>query len=638
MKKWWPALDGLRGTAVIAVVIYHLDERLLPGGFLGVSMFFSISGFLIVGQLTAERDATGRIDLMRFWSRRARRLGPALLVTLFGTTIVVWATDPESLHRIAIDATAGLGYFANWHDMTAPVAYAERFGTVIEPLGHIWSLSIEEQMYLVAPLLVAWVGIRRSGWLAAAIVGFGFAMWWGSSDAYLATPVRLVEVMAGAWLGVRVHRGRSTPKWLVGLAAPAGIAALAALVVVSDTDRAVFTWLLPAISLIWVAMLAGATASGGFARVMANPVLRWVGERSYGIYLIHVPLIELTDWSPVTVALATLLLAELSHRVIEMPVRRGSVSLRLVGGGAVAVFGTVLGLSLVQYQQPDVAAALEHVMADSTAVMADSTAVPASSATATGDASTVFARRSSSADSTVPRTTTPHVVVALPYAPRILVVGDSVARSLEPALKAFAESRGGAMSPGSVPGYSPLFDETEQWNVRFDPGRHGFVPAGYYRPSVGSLIDSDGPMDVVVMIDHGMSLADHQAVDGSGAWMSILDGEVRDALTVRYDGWISQASERGAITVLATLADGHVDLPEGVPPIPDRSARVAEHNEMVRAVAASHPDMVILIDAAAAVEADPSRYERPDGVHFSEAGGAVALVADFFVPLFSSLQ
>jgi len=560
---------------VIAVVVYHLDERLLPGGFLGVSLFFSISGFLIVGQLSAERKSTGGIDLKQFWMRRVRRLGPALLATLLGTTTVVWATDPESLKRTVVDAFAGIGYFANWHDMTAPVAYAERFGSAVEPLGHIWSLSIEEQMYLAAPLLIAWVGIRRSGWLAAAIVGFGFTIWWGSTDAYLATPVRLVEVMAGAWLGVRVHTGRQIPSWLPKLAAPAAVTALAAFMVVADTDQAVFTWLLPGISLVWLAVLAGATSDGAFARAMANPMLRWVGERSYGIYLIHVPLIELTDWSPVIVALTTLLLAEVSHRVIEMPVRRGGVSLRVVGGGALAVFGAILGLSLVGYQQPDVAAAFDKAMASPVTVTATSDPVRGAAA----DVESV-AVLSATAVPTPPASDKESMAVDprpwpnLPYAPRILVVGDSVARSLQPALKAFAESRGGAMTPRSVPGCSPLFDETEQWNTRFDLGPDGFVPAGYCRPSVGALVDAEGPIDVIVMIDHGMALADHQAVVGSGEWMSILDAPVREALISRYDAWISQAAVRDAVTVLVTLADGDVELPEGVAPIPDRSARV----------------------------------------------------------------
>jgi len=194
------------------------------------------------------------------------------------------------------------------------------------------------------------------------------------------------------------------------------------------------------------------------------------------------------------------------------------------------------------------------------------------------------------------------------------------------------------MMPRSVSGCSPLFDETEQWNTRFDLGPDGFVPAGYCRPSVGALVDAEGPIDVIVMIDHGMALADHQAVVGSGEWMSILDPPVREALISRYDAWISQAAVRDAVTVLVTLADGDVELPEGVAPISDRSARVAAHNEIVRAVAASHPDTVVLVDAAAAVEADPTRYDRPDGVHFSEAVGAVAVVADFFVPEFSYLQ
>ncbi len=646
MRKWWPALDGLRGLAVAAVVIYHLDERLLPGGFLGVSLFFAISGFLIVGQLAIERETTGRVDLVRFWTRRIRRLGPALMVTLLATTVVVSVIDVESLRRVAIQALAGVAYVANWHDMTSPVTYAERFGTVIEPLGHIWSLSIEEQMYLVAPLLIAWLGIKKAGWIAVAVVGAGIALWWGSPDAYLATPVRLVEVLAGAWLGVRIYRGRAAPRWLVRAGAPAAIVAVVVLATVADNNRIIFTWFLPAVSLVWVALLAAATTEGRFASVLSHPVLVWVGARSYAIYLFHVPLIELTDWSPVVVVAVTLALAELSHRIIESPVRRGVVPLRLVLAGVAGVAVSVAGLSFVKPQQPDVAAALQQAITTTTTVAAPSAAVRPTTTVAVP--ATTPAVVSAAADVAETPSTEP-VTPTLPVSPHMLVVGDSTAHSLQPALEAFVASRSGELVGKALSGCSPMFDRSEEWNLRFSTKPDGFVPAAYCRPSVGSLIDDharlDGdssvggstPIDVVLMMDHGMAIADHQPVGEPGVWLSIIDPRLRAALMDRYDAWVVEAEDRGAVTILVTLADGPVVIPDSASKIVDRSERVAAYNEIVRSVASAHPKSVILLDIAAAVESDPERYDRPDGIHFSEADGAVAVVADFVVPLFPSL-
>lgn len=640
MKKWWPALDGLRGIAVTAVVLYHLDKHLLPGGFLGVSLFFAISGFLIVGQLVRESETTGHIDLARFWTRRIRRLGPALMVTLLATTVAVSVIDPESLRRVAIQALAGVAYVANWHDMTAPVTYAERFGTVIEPLGHIWSLSIEEQMYLVAPLLIAWLGIKKAGWIAVAVVGAGIAFWWGSPDAYLATPVRLVEVLAGAWLGVRIYRGRPSPRWLVRAGPPAVIVAVFVLATVADNNRILFTWFLPAVSLVWVALLAAATTEGRFASVLSHPILVWVGARSYAIYLFHVPLIQLTDWSPVVVVVVTLALAELSHRVIESPVRRGVVPLRFVLVGVTGVAVSVAGLSFVKPQQPDVAAALQEAIA--TTATSDvgiglTTTTVAVPVTTTVVASTVT--DVAKAPTTEPETAAP----ALPVSPHMLVVGDSTAHSLQPALDAFVSSRSGELVGKAVSGCSPMFDKSKKWNLRFSTKPDGFVPAAYCRPSVGLLIDDharvDGgaPIDVVLMMDHGMALADHQPVGEPGVWLSIVDPRLRTALADRYETWVAEAEERGAVTILVTLADGPVVIPDSASEIVDRSERVAAYNEIVRSVASAHPESVVLLDIAAAVESDPERYDRPDGIHFSETGGAVAVVADFVVPLFPPL-
>lgn len=619
MKKWWPALDGLRGLAVAAVVVYHLDEQALPGGFLGVSLFFSISGFLIIGQLAQEYRTDGRVDLSGFWARRIRRLGPALMVTLLGTTAWVALTDVESLDRIVVDALAGLGYVANWHDITASVTYAERFGTVIEPLGHIWSLSIEEQMYVVAPLMVAWVGVRKSGWAAVMLAGAGLAFWWGSPDAYLATPVRLIEVSAGAVLGVRIFSGRPASVWLVRAGWPALIAAGVVFVTVADNDRILFTWLLPVVSLVWVALIAAATGEGRLASILGHPILRWVGERSYAIYLFHVPLIELTDWSPMVVVVVTLALAEASHRFIESPVRRGVVPIRLVLGGVVGVVVAVAALSLVEPQPVDVVSALQEATAP---VAATSTSAPQPEAV--------------EAVEPVPalEATTP----PFPLSPTVLVVGDSTAHSLQPALEAFVESRSGSLIGTAVSGCSPLFDELEEWNLRFSTEPDGFVPAGACRPSVGSLMDTHGPTDVVWMMDHGMVVADHQPVGEPDVWLSIIDPRLRTAFVERYETWIGEAESRGALTVLVTLADGPVVLPDSASEIVDRSERVAAHNEIVRSIAEAHAESVVLLDVADAVASDPERYDRPDGVHFSEAGGAVAFVADFVIPEFPPLQ
>ena len=152
-----PALDGIRAISVLAVLVYHAELGWLPGGFLGVDVFFVLSGYLITTLLLLERDA-GRIGLVAFWGRRARRLFPALILTCLGVSLYAeFAARPDERVWIRDDGFASLFYVANWWFVFAERSYFEQFGSP-SPFRHMWSLGIEEQWYLVWPLVVSVVG------------------------------------------------------------------------------------------------------------------------------------------------------------------------------------------------------------------------------------------------------------------------------------------------------------------------------------------------------------------------------------------------------------------------------------------------------------------------------------------------
>ena len=158
-----PALDGLRGVAVVAVILYHLDYSWMSGGFLGVDTFFVLSGYLITSLLLAEYDTTGLVSLRDFWIRRAKRLLPAALLLLVVVAAYSWLAAPtDRLGTIRGDALATLSYVANWRFILDEASYFELWSEA-SPLRHMWSLAIEEQFYLLFPLLavIAAVGLRK---------------------------------------------------------------------------------------------------------------------------------------------------------------------------------------------------------------------------------------------------------------------------------------------------------------------------------------------------------------------------------------------------------------------------------------------------------------------------------------------
>ncbi|TGV03468.1 acyltransferase, partial [Mesorhizobium sp. M00.F.Ca.ET.186.01.1.1] len=171
-SRYMPGIDGLRALAVLAVIIYHLNYNWAPGGLLGVGIFFVLSGYLITDLLIAQWSRNGRLDMKDFWLRRARRLLPALLLLLVAVVASVALFSPEQMGRLRGDVWAALFYVSNWWLVFSEVSYFEKFGPP-SPLGHLWSLAVEEQFYLIWPLLVA-LGlslIKRRGPLVILTLG-----------------------------------------------------------------------------------------------------------------------------------------------------------------------------------------------------------------------------------------------------------------------------------------------------------------------------------------------------------------------------------------------------------------------------------------------------------------------------------
>ena len=157
-QRYMPGLDGLRAIAVIAVIAYHLDPDLIPGGLLGVGVFFTLSGYLITDLLLGQREATGSLKLGDFWMRRARRLLPALFLML--AVVVAWVTllDRSQLPSLRGDVLAAVAYVSNWWNIVREASYFARFGPP-PPFDHLWSLAVEEQFYLIWPWLLL-LGLR----------------------------------------------------------------------------------------------------------------------------------------------------------------------------------------------------------------------------------------------------------------------------------------------------------------------------------------------------------------------------------------------------------------------------------------------------------------------------------------------
>lgn len=332
------ALDGLRGCAVLLVVAFHAGLPGFGGGFLGVSVFFTLSGFLITGLLLQEHAEHGFVSLGAFWGRRVRRLLPAALVCL---AIVAALTD-----GIGRELSAAVLYVANWQQIATQNNYAALFDA--HPiLVHFWSLAVEEQFYIIWPLMI-WVALRMFGQqrgpfialaLGGAIGAFGYLGAIGDPQrVYLGTDTRAVEILVGAALAIGLERPRiaAVLRKYVRIIIP-GVALIVMLVAiaVSTTESAwVYRGGLVAFAVGSAAVLAGIVHGGPVSRVFELSWMRGCGKISYGLYLYHWPtfvLIGTESVGSLTLSLVFSFAASvLSYVLIEMPVRNGRLRTRVL--------------------------------------------------------------------------------------------------------------------------------------------------------------------------------------------------------------------------------------------------------------------------------------------------------------------
>ncbi len=344
-------LDGLRAFAVVAVLIFHLRPASLPGGFIGVDIFFVVSGFLITTLLIRELSSTNNLDLPRFWLRRARRLLPALVLVVLVSVTAGLLLGDDLLVGIRRQTLGALTFSTNWVEILAGSSYFA--GTSPQLFAHFWSLAVEEQFYLIWPILFLVVLAMVRSWRARIAVATGAAILSALVMALLYSPGEDVTRVYygtdthafGLLLGVALAFMWAGTRWLdstwftrlAPLAAPLTLLSIVALMWALDENSA-FTFrgglflasLLTA--LLIACLLSGHRATVAVAEL--RPVV-WLGERSYGIYLWHWPLILLltalapataidsvTHWIVRAVAFAaTLVISALSYRYVEVPVR-----------------------------------------------------------------------------------------------------------------------------------------------------------------------------------------------------------------------------------------------------------------------------------------------------------------------------
>ncbi len=351
-SPYLPGLDGLRAIAVLAVIGYHLDPAWVPGGLLGVGVFFVLSGYLITDLLVAGYHKAGRIELRQFWARRARRLLPALFVMLFVTLGWVTLFDHAQLPGFRGDLLPAIFYVSNWWFIFHHVSYFARFGPP-SALGHLWSLAIEEQFYLVWPFVVlaglrfvrskkALIAFTLLVAVASAVeMGLLYSPDGNPTRVYDGTDTRAFALLIGAALALALPRARTLAPVGPGarrLLEVTGAVALVGLFVMfwqtSQYEPFLYQGGMVLLSALSATVIAVTLHPSARLHVLLGwRPLRWVGARSYAIYLWHYPVIVLTtpiDSSPdfVRAALqvsASLVLAALSWRFVEEPVRHGAL-------------------------------------------------------------------------------------------------------------------------------------------------------------------------------------------------------------------------------------------------------------------------------------------------------------------------
>ncbi len=362
-----PGLDGLRGIAVLAVIIYHADISALVGGFLGVDVFFVLSGFLITNLLLAELARTNTINRKNFYLRRIRRLLPALVLVLIASVLVSGLVVTDAAYQVRRDLPWAITFALNWSYLFFEESY---FLNISRPplLQHLWSLSIEEQFYVIWPPLIVvlfklplWrakprqkifvlslgLALASTAWMTYLSISNGFPIPNDPSRVYFGTDTHAMGLLIGCataalWRSENLSRNltpdRATAMNGVGLLCLAGIAYF--FIFIGELNEWLYRGGFLVLSILTAVLIVIAAHPGlKFGARLGNPVLKWFGDRSYGIYLWHWPVFVLlrtgidVQWPEPIVFIAkiaiVLVISDLSYRFVELPIRNGAIGNRL---------------------------------------------------------------------------------------------------------------------------------------------------------------------------------------------------------------------------------------------------------------------------------------------------------------------
>ena len=362
--QYIPAIDGLRALAVIAVMLYHLGFTWIPGGFLGVDLFFVISGYVITRLLLDSIEQSGGLDLRGFYLARARRLLPALIFTVTTTTIAIGIWAPDTIKRLLTDMPFALTGTMNWWLVARHQDYFESIGRP-PLLQHTWSLAVEAQFYLLWPLILYFI-LKRLGkkripiaaLVIAAASGVALLLVSFSLDAsnaskvshvYFGTDTHSIGLFLGAALAVSwipqnftTQVSKKAQDFIDGIGVFGFIGIIATFLLIDETKPTLYKIAFPLAGLFGASIIMSVVhPASRFAPILQNPIFVWIGQRSYAMYLWHWiifqvtrPSVDLAGQMWALYALRILIvfaLADISLRYVEQPIRRGALKLWIKG-------------------------------------------------------------------------------------------------------------------------------------------------------------------------------------------------------------------------------------------------------------------------------------------------------------------
>jgi peptidoglycan/LPS O-acetylase OafA/YrhL len=636
--RYQPALDGVRALAVSAVLLFHGGIGWMSGGYLGVSVFFTLSGFLITSLLLAEHERHGSVDAKAFYARRARRLLPASLTCLVGVCLLAAAGWFKGVTNLRRDVLGALFQVFNWVKLGAGESYADLTSSQAgfrKPLDHYWSLAIEEQFYWMWPLAFLGLVVLARRWRTkplrlvavltalAAVAAPVIARVWGPDAAYWATPARISEILAGALVACWVAGRTLSPR--LAVAAPVALVALAAACALFPSGHGpAYQGAMPLVAAASAALILGLQVEGPLTRALGMRPLVALGKVSYGVYLYHWPVFVLVDrqhWD-IPVGLSLLVKCAItgvvtvgSYFLIERPVRRNEwlVPVRTLvaaaAGTAVVLAAVLLVPVTSKYYGADPAAAGQVTFGtDSVAPL-----VPVS--TPTTPPSTQSPTTSPVVVTTPAVTTTTQLVPPRPV--RIIVVGDSTAEATGAGLVAWAAANPTmaqvelVTGPGCglvLGGYIDLSTGTRNVDKVCSPYVKGIIPQ-----KIAALHP-----DVVMVMTTVWDVLDRR-LTRTGPSLPPMDPSIEAHMTDSLGAFTDELLALGVPRV--AWIDEPAPLPNPLAPDDSQSdpLRHAVLHRVIATVAATRPQVRVL-DLATWLTTTPlaaSADARPDHVHWT---------------------